>query len=99
MENEVNNIIQVVTEKKAEDYKYNGGMAKNFCLPRELMVTITLAEYRELVENSADCKAERSKRYDAEQKLKEAKDDLDRAKKELAFCSERLNTIKEAAGC
>lgn len=59
------NIVNTVLDKKLEGYGAESKM-KNYIAPQEITVTITIAEYRELVEEVATkkadiCKAESDK--------------------------------------
>ncbi len=89
MENTTNN-YDVITSKKVESYYLE---LKNFKAPSEIMVTITLGEYRKLVEDVATAKsrieaAERAS-FIANKKIEE----LDKAIKQreqntdVTFCS------------
>ena len=76
-------LFEKVVNAKEENLKYKGGLEYNFTLPKEIMITITLAEYRELVKNDADLSNERNKRYTAEANLKEARKEIDELRKRL----------------
>lgn len=68
-------------EKKIEDYDYD---AYNFVADGELMVKITLAEYRKLVTTAACAEAD----------IREANNARWAAEKELKKCKAELETLR-----
>lgn len=90
-------LFDQIVEAKAENLKYKGGLEYNFALPKEIMITITLAEYRELVKNDADLSHERNIRYTAKANLKKAREEIDSLRKECEHLWFLRNTVKEAS--
>lgn len=93
MENTTNG-YDVITSKKTESYFFE---AKNFKAPSEIMVTVTLGEYRKLVEDVTTAKnrieAAERRYYAANQKIEELDKAIEKLNKEreqnadVAFCS------------
>lgn len=80
--------LQKAPEKKTDNY---GGLTENdYIISGEIMVTITLREYRELLTKSAKSEASeaRSKQYSAER-------ERDAAKKELEEVNKRLDRYEQ----
>ena len=74
--------VNVVLEKKIDSW-YSGDM-NNFVAPQEITVTITLKEYRELVEKNAVCqdaidKANRDK-YERDNENRALRDEVSKLK-------------------
>lgn len=73
-----NKMTEKITDKKVEDYR---GDLNNFVGEKELLVTITLNEYRELVSEVAkkkkDIEEARDLKYKAQNELKEVKKQLE----------------------
>ena len=71
-------MTEKITDKKVEDYR---GDLNNFVGEKELLVTITLNEYRELVSEVAkkkkDIEEARDLKYKAQNELKEVKKQLE----------------------
>lgn len=85
MENEIVSTTNAVLNKKIEGYHFAD---ENFVAPQELTVTITLAEYRNLVGKVATAKADideaNSKRYKVETEIKQLNNNLEALKQENA---------------
>lgn len=77
--------IKEVVKLKTDGY---GLEEKNFTIPQELTVTITLSEYRRLVQEVAtkdhDISGARSARWEAEGKVKELKEEISELNRSLA---------------
>ena len=85
------NICEAVLDKKLEGYSFE---PKNFVAGSEITVTITLAEYRNLVANDATS-LERIKKADADKYAREGenkllKEENDRLKAELYELQKKL---------
>ncbi|MBO6269420.1 MAG: hypothetical protein J6N19_09810 [Clostridium sp.] len=99
-------IESTLIEKKLNGYSETS--ARNFILPSEITVTITLDEYRTLVQNDATRKHAIDKanedRYSREQQIKSLSDENARLKGEnydlknkIDELNESLHTLKEAS--
>ena len=98
-------IESALIDKKLNSYA--NGTERNFILPSEITVTITLEEYRALVQNDATRKQAIDKanedRYSREQQIKSLSEENARLKGEnydlknnLDELNEQLRTLKEA---
>ena len=98
-------IESALIEKKLNGYSETS--ARNFILPSEITVMITLDEYRALVQNDATRKHAIDKanedRYSREQQIKSLSDENARLKGEnydlknkIDELNEQLHTLKEA---
>ena len=99
-------IESTLIDKKLNNYA--DGAARNFILPSEITVTITLEEYRALVQNDATRKQAIDKanddRYSREQQIKALSEENARLKGEnydlknkLDELNEHLHTLEEAS--
>lgn len=84
----VGDLAKAVLDLKKDRYSFK---PEDFEAPRELMVTITLGEYRDLIEKNA--KAE-SKYYAEMSKRQTAEDALEKVKKELETWKNTFKGIK-----
>ena len=82
--------------KKVENYGEN---IRNYQAEGEIMVTITLAEYRELVEAKAKGDARWSEEYDgrlkAQSEMQKLKQELDEANKAITALTSKLVAGRE----
>lgn len=80
--------IKEIVKLKTESYRFE---EKNFVIPQELTVTITLSEYRKLVKEVAtkdiDISEARSARWEAESKVEELKEENAELNRSLANAS------------
>ena len=83
--------MEEIKTAKAESWKYNEGVSKNYVTEGELTVTITLAEYRELVTDQAKCAEMRIASYNDGLKIQTLTQENETLKAELA-------AIRKAAG-
>lgn len=91
MENTV--VSNVILDKKMDDYRQN---MNNFVAPQELTVTITLAEYRELVGRSATAQAD----IDAANKDKWSRDkENEKLKEEVSKLKAEIYELTKADLC
>ena len=78
------NITNIVLGKKIDSYDYD---EKNFIAPHEITVTITIREYRKLIEEVATKKADIDKancnKYEREQLIKDLQDEVLKLKSDL----------------
>ena len=89
-------MMDVLLDKKMDAY---GFRSKNFLAHGELTVTITLAEYRELVENDAKAQqriddAEKGK-YERTRKIESLEDENTKLKSELYALQKRFGIFDE----
>lgn len=84
MGNESVNMISAVLDKKMESYTYN---QENFVAERELTVTITLDEYRELVSQAAtkrqDIEKANKDKYERDNENKRLKSEVEELRAKL----------------
>ena len=80
--------IKEIVKLKTDSYRFE---EKNFILPQELTVTITLSEYRKLVQEVAtkdpDISEARSARWEAEAEVKVLKEEISELNRSLANAS------------
>ena len=80
--------IKEIVKLKTDSYRFE---EKNFILPQELTVTITLSEYRKLVQEVAtkdpDISEARSARWEAEAEVKKLKEENAELNRSLASAS------------
>ena len=82
--------FEKIVEAKEKNLEYKGGLEFNYALPKELMITITLAEYRELVKADAEVSHERSMRYTMEARLKAAQNEINELKRSNMNLADQL---------
>lgn len=94
MENTVVN--NVVLDKKIEGYYFE---SNNFIAPQEITITITLAEYRELVKKvatrDADIDAANKDRYTRNSENEKLKAEIAELKAKLYELQNNMNNAKE----
>lgn len=86
------NITSAVLDKKMEGYSWN---AKDFVAENELTITITLAEYRELVKSQA------TKQHDIDEANKnkyERDAENKRLREEVEMLRAKIYEMREASG-
>ena len=87
------NVTSAVLDKKMEGYRFED---KNFMAESEIMVTITLGEYRELIEKNArstyDIDKANKDKYERESENKKLKEEVEKLR---AKVYELQNPIKE----
>ena len=91
MEASVKNVVtDQLLEKKPEEDSWNRGAYKHdYACNGQIMVTITLAEYRSLVKANADKKVE-----EANSKVYEAHKERDELKKQVEDLQKQLDALK-----
>ena len=89
----------VILEKKLEDMRYSGTDLQNFKAEGELMVTITLAEYRNLVSEVANKKKDidtaNEGKYQREVEIKTVKEANDKLKSENYDLKREVDDLKK----
>lgn len=93
------NVCEPILQKKLDGYIYGSGNDDNFAAEGELMVTITLNEYRTLVANDANKKyrideAEKNK-YERDAENRRLKEENEKLRNEIYRLREQLNDKDE----
>ena len=96
MENEIVSTTNAVLDKKIGDYRFAN---ENFVAPQELTVTITLAEYRDLVgkvaTRDADIDKANTDKWKREDENKKLRDEIANLKEKLYELQNNMNSAKE----
>lgn len=97
MENAISE-VNVVLDKKLEGYSCDNNL-KNFVAPQEITVTITIAEYRELVQKVATARADIDKaeadKYTRDSENRKLKEEVAELKAKLYEM--QMSELKEPA--
>ena len=96
MENAISE-VNVVLDKKLEGYSGDNNL-KNFVAPQEITVTITIAEYRELVQKVATAKSDIDKaeadRYQRNSENEKLRKEVSELKAKLYELQSNMNNAK-----